>query len=431
MRASLAFTVVVSLVSCPWAVCVQGREQDRLGLADCSRGEPIWGRETLSGDWWGCRRALTDSGITFQSELTQFYQGVAKGGQEQRFRYGSKFDLFTYLDTGKMGLWRGGGFRIHAADWQFGQNINADAADILAPANVNLMTPMSGESFAVTTLLYSHQLGGGYVAVAGRVSCLDFWNTCYPDYGRGVDGFMNMAITMPMNAVPSIPLVFNTACLLKKSERGVEGGLFVIESSNVPEVIGLDFPNEVTLAALARKFTDFGGLPGSHAILVTYATGRYQSIDTDGWGIVPGGEVVPPLESGNWMATYLAEQRLWVDPHDEQRYAKLFGKFGFSDAITSPFHCTASVSVEAFGPMNGRPHDRMGIGYFYNGLNGPFLELYRLGGNPLEDVHGGEVYYNAQILPWFNLTADLQVINSPVPACDTTIVFGLRGKMVF
>ena len=105
--------------------------------------------------------------------------------------------------------------------------------------------------------------------------------------------------------------------------------------------------------------------------------------------------------------------------------------FGFSDSIASPFHCTASVSVEAFGPMNGRPRDRMGIGYFYNGLNGPFLELYRLGGNPLEDVHGGEVYYNAQILPWFNLTADLQVINSPVPACDTTIVFGLRGKMVF
>ena len=183
-----------------------------------------------------------------------------------------------------MGLWHGGKFWIHAADWQFGQNVNADAVDFLAPVNANLLTPLAGESFALTTLLYTHQIGGGYVAAVGRVNCLDFWDICYPDYGRGVDGFMNVSLNLPMNAIPSVPFIYNTACLLKESKRGIEAALFAIESHYVPEMVGLDFPNGLTIAGLARKFTDFGGLPGSHMLLVTYATGEYALVDTEGLG---------------------------------------------------------------------------------------------------------------------------------------------------
>jgi hypothetical protein len=31
--------------------------------------------------------------------------------------------------------------------------------------------------------------------------------------------------------------------------------------------------------------------------------------------------------------------------------------------------------------------------------------------NRLEDVHGGEVCYNAEMTPWFRVTGDLQAIN--------------------
>jgi porin len=158
---------------------------------------------------------------------------------------------------------------------------------------------------------------------------------------------------------------------------------------------------------------------------------EYTSFDTSGWIIIPGGGVVPAQKTGTWTATYLGEQRLWVDPCNPKRYTKLFGKVGFSDVENSPFKCAGSILVEAFGAMKCRPNDRMGIGYFYNGLNDDFKALFGLGGNPLENPHGGEVYYNAEITPWFHLTADLQVINPARQVNDTAIVCGLRGKMDF
>jgi porin len=72
----------------------------------------------------------------------------------------------------------------------------------------------------------------------------------------------------------------------------------------------------------------------------------------------------------------------------------------------------------------------MGVGYFYNSLSGP-LEDLAAGVAPLGDVHGGEVYYNAAITPWFHLTADLQVVQPAELANDTAVVVGLRGKMDF
>ena len=59
----------------------------------------IWAREELTGDWCGKRTCLAENGIAIQSSLTQFYQGVASGGAEQRFRYGAKFDLFSELNN--------------------------------------------------------------------------------------------------------------------------------------------------------------------------------------------------------------------------------------------------------------------------------------------------------------------------------------------
>lgn len=119
---------------------------DTYSCCDC-----LWCREKLTGDWCGKRTCLAENGIVIDSSLTQFYQGVASGGAEQRFRYGAKLDLFANLNTEKMGLWKGGSMMIHAANWNFGQNSNADAT-FLAPVNTNLLYPTGEPSFAVTSL---------------------------------------------------------------------------------------------------------------------------------------------------------------------------------------------------------------------------------------------------------------------------------------
>ena len=80
--------------------------------------------------------------------------------------------------------------------------------------------------------------------------------------------------------------------------------------------------------------------------------------------------------------------------------------------------------------MVSRPSDRMGIGHFYSALNSDFKSLL-VPANPLADLHGGEVYYNAEITPWFHMTGDLQAISAGSQALDTAIVLGLRTKIDF
>ncbi|QDT63144.1 carbohydrate porin [Calycomorphotria hydatis] len=390
--------------------------------------DSIWTQSQLTGDWLGVRDMLAESGIVVQSSLTQFYQGVTSGGNDQTFEYGNKFDLYINADTGKLGLWEGGILQVHAADWQFGENINGEAVT-LAPSNANLLTPENQPSFALTNLLYTHMLDDEYSVIFGRYNALDFWMALYPDYGRGVDGFMNISILFPLNAVPAIPLISNVAGIQKVGPDGYEAGFYVYETQNSPTTVGLDFPNGVTLAGLVRENTRFGGLQGTHTLGGIYATGEFTSFDTSGWVIIPGGGVIPARQTGTWSVVYIAEQRLWEDHCNAKRYVKAFGQVGYSDPNTSAFSVTGAVGIEAFGLLDSRPGDRAGIAYFYTGLNDDFKDLFALGANPLEDPHGGEVYYNAEVTPWCHITADLQVINPAAESNDTAIVCGLRAKI--
>src|SRR5688572_18928541 len=42
----------------------------------------------LTGDWFGVRDQWANRGVTLDTNLTQFYQGVASGGKEQTSAYG-------------------------------------------------------------------------------------------------------------------------------------------------------------------------------------------------------------------------------------------------------------------------------------------------------------------------------------------------------
>jgi porin len=72
----------------------------------------------------------------------------------------------------------------------------------------------------------------------------------------------------------------------------------------------------------------------------------------------------------------------------------------------------------------------MGVAYFYTGLSNDVQNLV----NPLvplQDVQGGELYYNMAVTPWLNVTPDLQIIQPSVVGRDTAIVVGMRGKLTF
>ena len=253
---------------------------DACGCEACgcqSKDACLCEQATLLGDWLGIKPCLGEHGILATSSLTQYYQGVASGGGEQRFRYGSKFDLYLTASTEKLGLWKGGSLSVHAADWQFGQNVIGDAVG-LAPVNTQLLTPLPEESFGLTNLMYAQQFEGGIVATFGRANVVELWGGFFPDWGLGRDGFMNASLGLPLTVIPSTPLVTNAAGIIKAGEKGPQAAFVVVESQNSPTTVGLDFPNGVEMIGLLRRYSELGGLAGTHTSVWNLCDGRLHFV---------------------------------------------------------------------------------------------------------------------------------------------------------
>ncbi len=389
----------------------------------------FWTRAQLTGDWGGHRTSLAAHGIVWNGQLTQFHQGVVDGGNEQTFKYGGKLDQFVAFDFGKMGLCQHLTGIMHT-ETRFGETVIADAAP-LAPVNTNMLYPKLGQNdTAITGLMFQLALTDDLSLAFGRINALDLWTMVYPQTGRGVDGFMNTSMILPLTLARTFPLVTNGAGLLKKQDGKIQGGLMVYDTKSYPTSSGFEnmFDNGANVLGLWRVFTQCGGRPGSHAILGTWSSGDFTSLDPTGWAIVPGQGIVAPQASGAWSVQYIIEQQLWADACNPQRNIGLLSQWGYADAQTSPYEFVANVAFQAQGLCCNRPQDTMGAGYFYTGLSEDAKALLNPT-IPVNDLQGVEVYYNAAVTPWFHLTADLQVIEPALQTNDTAVVFGIRGKI--
>jgi hypothetical protein len=87
-------------------------------------------REELTGSWFGVRPHLADSGITFDADVVQIYQGTVHDGVRQTFRYAGHGDYLLGLDFEKIAGWRG--FSLQLRDeHRFGQFLASDAGPIV------------------------------------------------------------------------------------------------------------------------------------------------------------------------------------------------------------------------------------------------------------------------------------------------------------
>lgn len=387
-------------------------------------------RETLTGDWWGKRTVLAECGVRYDASFTQFYQGVSSGGAKETFRYGGKVDQYFTFSSEKLGLWKGGELIMHA-ETNYGRNSILDAA-AMAPANTAALFPRPTDLpvTAITHLQFMQQLGGGYAITAGKFNFLDLWGQFYPDYGKGLDGFMNTSSIIFLNVVPTLPIVFNGAGIVKAGEKGVEAAIMAVDTNTTSTVSGVSdlFDEGITVLGIGRVFTEFGGLPGSQLIGGTWSSKNYTSFERTGWSFHPGDGITIPTETDSWLAAYVGEQTLWMDPCNKKRKAWFTTTWGMSDQHTSPYKWAGTASIEAIGLNQNRPHDRMGISYFYSSVSDQLQDLV----GPLvglQDLQGGEFYYNAEINPWFHLTGDIQAIQTEVASQDAAIVMGVRAKI--
>ena len=441
--AELCFTDdMPSWVGCgPSASCLQSAEYLDAGAclqstsllsgAGCSNSgcDDLCTRSTLTGGFWGLQPALARHGIAYDAYATHFNPGVLHGGIRREDANGGKIDQFVNVEGEKAGLWKGFFITMHA-ETRYGDDVIFDAVG-LAPVNANMLYPLPGEDVtAVTGLLFTQALSEEWLVSVGKFNMLDLFNQMYPQTGRGITGFMNISNMIPLSSGLGLNLSILGAGITKLHEGQVQGSLAVLDTHNVTTTSGLSdvFDSGAVVIGYYRIFTDFGGLPGSHALLGIYSNGTYTSVDPLTWSFVPGVGIVAGKEDGTYNGAYFLEQKLWVDAANPKRNVGILSAVGMSDGNPNPIRWSMFASLQAEGFSSHRPLDSFGVGFFYTGLSSDFHRL----ASPLiniEDPYGGEIYYNAAVTPWFRLTYDLQLINPGEVANDTAVVAGLRASL--
>ena len=399
-------------------------------------------RPRLTGDWWGGRSALADRGLTFDLFSTQFYQGVARGGDEQRFRYGGKVDYLFNVDAGKLGLWRGLSVNFHA-ETRYGQSTN-ETDGLIAPSNLTLNFPEPGASVtSITGLKVTQALSENFAVYLGKINTLDEYPLRYsPGLGTnkpGLEGFMNSSLVFNPIAARTIPYSAAGvgAAVLRDGEPLFTFTAFDPEERATKGLENLYARGVVLMPDLVLRGKPFGR-PGVLNVGGTWSSAKYRSLDPAAYlNIIsqvlrdnPGQITRSPVETGSWSVYTNFYQSLWVDERDEKRTWGVFGQFGISDGNPNPVRFVANGGVGGRSMIPGRTLDTFGVGYFYLGLSGDFKAVTRPF-NPQRDEYGVELFYNFAVTPWARFTADLQIARPSTVGVGTAIIPGIRFQMLF
>ena len=407
---------------------------------------PEQDRTHLLGDWGGARSRLAEHGIIFDFQATQFYQGVVDGSPGTNdWQYGLKGDYFLTVIGEKAGLWKGVIFNVHA-ETRAGDDVNALTG--LSPANVNMLMPNSDNTTAITQAMAIQMVGQQTGLLAGKINALDLVDMVFHT-GRGIDGFMNTSLVLPLGLGRTVPLALPAAGVLKFRGKEIQGAAMAYDPNNCATTTCLDplFRDGAALAGLWKFYTGRGhdgARAGYVSVGGTWSGKEYTVVDPASLYFNPGEGLSLTKTQESWSIFSVVDQPLWTDASDPNRALTFKGMYTITDGEANPIKWSATAALEVASPIRSRDKDTFSVGYFHNELSngfkntvGPLLSVAATVVNrtptriAIEDTDGFEAYYKAQVTPGFAMTGDVQVITATLSTNDTKLVTGVRGKLTF
>jgi porin len=400
-------------------------------------GDSIWTRDKLTGDWWGGRTYLTDHGIDIDLRLSQYYQGVASGGRNTNSEYGGTMDYRLNVDTNKLlGTWKGFSVNMHART-RFGQDVNADAGEMTLP-NTGLLMPLPGDYHGtdITGLTVNQYFPVGKehlgLFTLGKLDILDAVTLFFPSVGYGQEGFWNvnsMVTALPwFGAVNGLSLYGGWLATINKEAQIGQSAILVTGTKNVTtewSSVSDSFQDGAWIAAFHRFLYKLNDKPGYFMVFGGFSTREQASNEERDFVFIPGQGIESTEEKKPWDIALYLRQVFWQAEGDPNRNANFMigGTVGPDNPQFAQWNIFANV--EAYGPMKSRPHDRMGVSGWYNGLSNNFTDLV----SPVADLrnlYGFEAYYNFAVTKWAHLSADLQLVKNEWEGDDLAVIPGAR-----
>ena len=397
----------------------------------------VWERDKLTGDWGGLRSDLSKHGIDIGLRLSQYWQSVESGGVNQSSEYGGTMDYRVNLDMHKLlSTWEGFSVNMHART-RFGYDINEDAG-AFALQNTGMLMPSPGKyhDTDVTGLTVSQYLpffGGLANLTVGMFDVVDTVTGFFPHVGYGQEGFWNingMITALPwFGAVNGLSLYGAIGITVNEKHKIPQSGLIALGTEN--QSTGMysihdSFDDGVWLAAFHRFIWELDGKMGYLMPFVGGSTRDQASNEPNDWVFIPGQGIENDREHKPWDIALYIYQDFWQDKSNPERKMTFFsgGTWGSDNPQFAQWHIFASV--EGFGLICSRPHDRMGVNGWYNGLSNDFKSLMSTEALRLRDLWGLEIYYNFEINKWLHLAGDFQLIRNQRTRNDIAIIPGFR-----
>jgi porin len=279
---------------------------------------------------------------------------------------------------------------------------------------------------------FTQHFSDNFLVYAGKINLLDEIQQPLT-HATGLTGFLNSSLIFNTILARTLPYsAFGAGFVyLQDAHPVVALSVFDTRDASTTSVFDDFFNNGTVIFGVVSLPTQFFGLPGHQGVEGVYSSGRYTNVQESQYLDPVTGLVVPsPPKAGSWALGYLFDQALWVSPDDPERVWGVFGLLGLADDNPNPIHWTCMAGVSGASPLARRTQDTFGVGYYCLGLSGP-LKQSALAGTPLGNEHGVEIYYNARVTPWCQVTPDLQIIEPFQKDADTALVVGVRAKLDF
>jgi porin len=389
----------------------------------------LFTQPNLTGDWGGGRSSLQKNGITILPRLSTFYEGMVSGTGNKNFEFGGKADAQIIFDGAKLGLWKGVKIITHT-ELNFGKAINGYGGTLL-PKNTALLFPgIDGASaFDITSLFITQSIGKNKALMIGKINMVDIAAGTRFSGGAGIDNFQHIAFAAPPTGLVP-PYIFGSLFTIKAKSLNYTFGIYdplsVVNKSGLKDPFGTG----VTFFSSFERPVKIGGKSGAHAIKAVYSTQNGTSLSSLADLIIP-----PPvansiiIKKNRYYVGYSFNQYLFQPDVAVDKGWGIFGTIGFSDGDPTPLDWSVLLGIGGNSPFKKRMNDKWGVGWFHSSISNGLKNSALIASLLLKDESGMEAFYNAQLLPWFKLGFDVQIINPVFENNKTATSIGLRSSI--
>ncbi len=407
-------------------VCLSGEDEQ----APPNEAPSLGQRDTLTDDWFGLGKRLSEGGLTFGLSATQIYQANVKGGVSTHRgagRCAGSYDLEVGFDLEKLMKLRGASlFMLAEGSWSEG----IDASSVGSLFGVN--DDAGGDrSIDVTELWYEQALWNGKVKLrlgkidlTGGFECrgcpVAFDGNAYAndETAQFLNGALvnNPTIPFPDNGLGAVAYVeplegwYLAGGIADAQADARETGFRT--AFHGPDYFFGIFETGVAPRLRSRK----GPLPGAYRIGLWYDPQAKDHLDGSG-------------RKRDDVGFYLScDQMLWreTDRPDNEQGVGAFARFGFADEEVNEVKGFWSLGCQYRGLIPGRDKDVLAVGVAQGGLSDDAAFT-------ADHETAVELYYDAEIAPWLRMGLDLQYVANPGGDSDVkdAVVVGLRVQVSF